>query len=495
MDQGAVPDRLNAGLVSGALLTGLGIAILVFYLLVYVAHTVNLSAYPYDLDQGEAYDLNSGWLLQQGRPIYTSNAQFPYYSSNYPPVFSVILSWIVGVTGPTLAAGRLLSAAAAMVTVILVATIVGWRTRSGVAALAAGLLFGASTYVFHTTPLARVNALAVLFAVAGLACCLGRGRIWSAGVVVFFLLALYTKQTAVDAVGAGLLALLLRDWKHGFVVGLVVAFVGAIALLAIDTVHEGAFWLNVVVGNVNPFDPVQASDYYRNFLEIHLVVVGLAGWHVARTLRLKSAGPFELYWVFSLLLALSVGKWGAGESYFLAPIAASAVLAGHAVAELLRRSAVRPVLLPLLGGLLILQGFLYTHGPLYRLGPFFVDRGAQASVLSRWPGDAEILAAADLIELLQKTDGPVLLEDPSYGLAIGKEIVGNATHLRNLYQAGVWSPDGLVADLRERRFAWVVLNAELYPEPVLEAIGRYYYLYEEYEINGTRQQVFAPGEQ
>ncbi|HZO26386.1 MAG TPA: hypothetical protein VFH48_10405, partial [Chloroflexota bacterium] len=274
-----------------------------------------------------------------------------------------------------------------------------------------------------------------------------------------------------------------------------IGFLGGISLLLLDATHLGAFWLNVVVGNVNPFDPKQAFDYYRNFLEIHLVMVGLAGWQLVRNVRDRSVGPFELYWLLSLGLAVSVGKWGAGESYFLAPIAASAVLAGEAIARIRQDAELRPRLLAVLGGLLLLQGLLFAHGPLYRLGPMFVDRGAQASVLSRWPGEAEVRSAADLLELLQQAPGPVLLEDPSYGLVAGKEVIGNATHLRNLYQAGAWSPDALVDDLRERRFSWVVLNAELYPEPILEAIGRYYYLYEEYEINGTRQRVFAPGEQ
>jgi len=211
--------------------------------------------------------------------------------------------------------------------------------------------------------------------------------------------------------------------------------------------------------------------------------------------RARSVGPFEVYWLLSLGLAVSVGKWGAGESYFLAPIAASVVLAGEAVAALHRDAERRPGLLALAGGLLLLQGLLFAHGPLYKLGALFVDRGAQASVLSRYPGEAEVRSAAELVDLLKRAEGPVLVEDPSYGLAVGKEVVGNATHLRNLHQAGVWSPEGLVQALRERRFSWVVLNAELYPEPVLAAIGRYYYLYEEYEINGTRQRLFAPGEE
>jgi hypothetical protein len=328
-----------------------------------------------------------------------------------------------------------------------------------------------------------------------LGCCLGRGWGWRVGVVVSFLLALYTKQTTVDAVAAGLLALALRDVRGGMLVGLVIAFAGGAALLFLDSVHRGAFWLNVVVGNVNPFDAKQAIDYYRNFLELHFVIVALAGWQVIRSVRAREVGPFELYWIVSLALAISVGKWGAGESYFLAPICATAVLAGQALAAIHQQSDRRPLLLSLIGGLLLLQGVLFSHGPLYRLGPLFVDRGAQAAVLSRWPGEAEVKAAEELVGLLKRAEGPLLLEDPSYGLALEREIVGNATHLRNLYQAGAWSPDALVGDLRERRYSWVLLNAELYPEPVLEAIGRYYYLYEEYEINGTRQRLFAPGEQ
>ena len=492
---GARRPGAGLGQVAGAALMAFAILGLFFYLLAYLAHAANLASYPYDLDQGEAYDVNSGWLLAQGLPIYTGNERSPYYSSNYPPVYSLLLAPIVAQTGPALAAGRLLSAAAALLTAVVIAVVVGVRTRDGIAALTAGLLFVASTYVFHTTPLARVNALALLFAVAGLACCLGRGWGWRAGVVVCFLLALYTKQTTVDAVVAGLLALALRDFRVGMVVGVAIGFLGGISLLLLDATHLGAFWLNVVVGNVNPFDPKQAFDYYRNFLEIHLVMVGLAGWQLVRNVRDRSVGPFELYWLLSLGLAVSVGKWGAGESYFLAPIAASAVLAGEAIARIRQDAELRPRLLAVLGGLLLLQGLLFAHGPLYRLGPMFVDRGAQASVLSRWPGEAEVRSAADLVELLKQAPGPVLLEDPSYGLVAGKEVIGNATHLRNLYQAGAWSPDALVDDLRERRFSWVVLNAELYPEPILEAIGRYYYLYEEYEINGTRQRVFAPGEQ
>ena len=85
-------------------------ALLFFYSLVYAGHAANLAAYPYDVDQGEGYDVNSGWLIAQGRPIYTDNEEYPYYSSNYPPVFSWLLAPIVRRPARRWRPGGLLSA-------------------------------------------------------------------------------------------------------------------------------------------------------------------------------------------------------------------------------------------------------------------------------------------------------------------------------------------------------------------------------------------------
>ncbi len=400
------------------LLWALGLTLLSYYLLFYVAHALNLGFYPYDFDQGEGYDVNGGWLLAQGRPIYSDNTVFPYYSSNYPPVFSLLLAPLVAIYGPALATGRLLSAAAGLATAALVGAIVNRQTANRPAALTAGLLYVGSNYVYHVTPLARVNALAALFAAAGLYCCLRSGLGWLGGAVAAFLLALFTKQTMVDAVAAGLLFLLSRDRRSGLVASAAVGLIGLLLWLALDLASGGEFFVNVVIGNVNPFSIGQAFGYYRNFVELHGVLLVLAAWQVLRAVRLQEWGPFELYWL--------------------------------------------------------------------------LDRGAQASFLGREPG-GEGEVGARLVKRLREAHGPILVEDPGFSLAAGKEVVGNATHLRNLQQAGAWRPDNLVADLAARRFSYVVLDAELYPEPVLEAIGRYYFLFEEYQVNGTRQKVFAPG--
>ncbi len=477
----------------GALLCALALAVLVLYLLSYLAHVGILAGYPYDVDQGEGYDVNSGWLLAQGRPIYTDNERYPYYSSNYPPVFSLLLAPIVAQFGTTLGAGRLLSAGAALLTAIAIGLVVYRERAQGIAALVAGLLFLGSGYVYHVTPLARVNALAALFALVGVFCCGRAGRGWTAAGVLAFLLALFTKQTTVDAVAAGLLFLLLRDRTTGLVATASLGTVGGLVWLALDLLHGGQFFVNVVVGNVNPFSFGQAFGYYRNFVETHAGLLALAGWWAWRAWRTGRVGPFELYWVFALAFAVSVGKWGAGESYFLAPIVASCVLAGRSLAAALRVAPRRPALLAAAGATLLLQAGLALHGPLAERVPMVGDRGVQAASLARWPTPRDLESGRELVEQLRRPEAPVLSEDPSFSLVAGKEVVGNATHLRNLYQAGFWRPDNLVADLHDRRYSFVVLNAELYPEPVLAAIGRNYYLYEEYEVHDARQKLFAPG--
>jgi hypothetical protein len=73
--------------------------------------------------------------------------------------------------------------------------------------------------------------------------------------------------------------------------------------------------------------------------------------------------------------------------------------------------------------------------------------------------------------------------------------VGNATHLRNLYLSGLWDPTPMVNDLRAHKYGIVILDAELYPEPVLSAIGQFYFLDRTVRVNGATYQVFLPGTQ
>ncbi|HOR01602.1 MAG TPA: hypothetical protein PLJ35_22535 [Anaerolineae bacterium] len=495
---------------------------LLYYLGVYAIRANALLRFPFDYDQGEGYDVNSAWLLSRGESIYGSPDRYPFYSSNYPPVYALLLAPLVAAFGPQLALGRALSLAATALAVVTIAAAVHTETGRWRPAVGAGLFFLASPYVYHVTPLARINALMVALALLGVFAVSQGARAkgasalaWLAAGGALLLGAAYTRQTALDAVGAALLYLMLRNWRRGLALGLTVLGLGAALYLWLDAATEGGFSLNVFWANANPFSREQALAYWRNFLAVHplLVLAGavvLVGGLAHR--GLKGLSAYGLYFLASLGVAVGVGKWGAGESYFLGAIAAGCVLLGQAwgwlEATVGRLLAAAPPFggrrwraMLAAGGLVVVAGALFVvqlrcawHGPLEQPDWGLYDRGLQADVLSRLPTEEDLLAGEQIVEHIRQVRGDVLAEECGFVLAAGRPVLGNATQQLNLYEAGLHDPAALVAALHAGRISLVVLNAERYPAPVLRAIGQNYHTITLYEMNGFHYRVLQCNE-
>jgi hypothetical protein len=401
------------------------------------------------------------------------------------------MAWL----GPGLLPARAVSAAASVLTAALLGLAARRASRSTLAGCLAAGFFLASPYVFHTTPLARVNGTALLAAVIGLSFVERPTRTRVLLGSLALVLALFAKPTVLDAVVAAVLSLLLRNWRLGLLSIACISGVSLAGLAAMMIWTRGAFWLNVVAGNANPFDPWQLWTYVSNFSVLHCVLLALAAVEAIRAIRRQRWSPWVLYLVTSGIATLGVGKWGAGESYYLPLIAATSVLAAIWVARSLEgaRRLGQPHMQVALGLALFIQGLLMSHAAVSAALPWLPDRGPQSNLLGRAPTWEDQVSAESVAEQIRARPGPVLSEDPSFGVVAGRGVVGNATHLRNLYQAGLWDPTPMVNDLQARRYAIVVLNAELYPEPVLAAIGKSYYLYRTVHVNGATYRLFLPG--
>jgi len=470
------------------------LVLLVVYAGLYLHFAVQLAAFPFDLDQGEGYDAWSAWMMNLGQLPYTNNADFPYYSSNYPPLWSYLVSIPMAWLGPGLGAARVvstLSAVAAAGVLGIAAQQLSGRAMAG--ALAAGF-FLASPYVFHTTPLARVNSLALLGAVVGLTLLERptRRRVLLGSLAL--VAALFTKPTAIDAVVAGVLSVLIRQPRLGVVSLGLIGGLGLAGLGTLMMLTHGAFWLDVVAGNTNPFDLDQLGAYLTNFSVLHSVLLAMAAAECAWLLRRRSCSPWALYALSASVAALGVAKWGAGESYFLGVIAATSVLSAVWVARFL--DSAPPIQLRwALGTALLIQALLLSHAGLSDAVSWLPDRGPQSAFLGRAPTSGAHQAGQAMAAEIRTARGPVLSEDPSFTVAAGRPLLANATHLRNLYLSGLWDPAPMVSDLRTHRYAMVILHAELYPEPVLDAIGRFYFLDHSLQVDRATYHVFLPGTQ
>ena len=199
--------------------------------------------------------------------------------------------------------------------------------------------------------------------------------------------ALFSKPTAIDAVAASLLALaLVAPWRAGLVAAAVLVIGGGLAL-ALELGSAGAFSLNVLFGNVNPFIIGQLWDYLGNFVLLHGVMLGLAAVALVGAARERRVDAVLLFFLTGLVMALGVGKWGAGESYFLSAIVAGSMLAGGAAGGLIRRGG----LVSGLAGLLVLgQCLISAHGAVSAKIAWLPDRGLQAAALAAEPGIADL---------------------------------------------------------------------------------------------------------
>jgi hypothetical protein len=414
----------------------------------------------------------------------------------------------------------MLSLAAVGLAVLVIVRAVKLQSNGWLPALTAGLFFLASPYVYHVTPLARVNALMLALSLLGVhvlwrvADAKPRPALgWYVLGGAILLAALYTKQMALDAAGAALLYLAVRDPRRAFGLGAGVLAAGGLIYLAIDWVTGGGFSLNVLWANANPFSVDQALSYYRNFLEIHPLLVGVALAVTAVDLARRGArgvSVWSLYFAFALVVALGTGKWGAGESYFLPAIAAGSVLFGRglgaveagfaravAAAGRARSSAGASLLAgAIIGAILLAGGWqlrLLWHGQWTRPELGLYDRGIQASVLGRRPTLADTVAGEEVARYLAQAPGDVLAEESAFALVAGRRVLGNATQQRNLYEAGRHDPAALLAALDSGEVSVVVLNAQQYPPPVLAAIGRNCYAVDTLEMNGFRYLVLFSG--
>ena len=89
----------------------LGFTVLIFmgYLLLMLIYARSLFAFPLDYDQGEGFELYDGIRLARGEGIYLDNAQFPFYASNYPPVYRLMLVPLIWLFGAQIWVGRVLT--------------------------------------------------------------------------------------------------------------------------------------------------------------------------------------------------------------------------------------------------------------------------------------------------------------------------------------------------------------------------------------------------
>jgi hypothetical protein len=538
--------RANTGtlLTVHRLLLAAALVILGFHLIVYLIFTANLVQFPFDYDQGEGFELVDTIMFSQGRWPYLDTEVYPFYSSNYPPLFHVIAAPFVWLFGPGYAYGRLLGFLSTLIAAAAISLAVYRETPHRWVAVLSGLAFLASNTVYHIGPLFRQHMTMVMFETVAVLVLAQANEIEGPAVrrrrlligLALILAAGYTKQLAYATAIAALVFLLIRNPLRGGIYGIGFALVGAAIFLGINITTGGQWWLQTISANVNTFYPEQTVELFKLWFRLHGFLIIPAVLYLLYEFYFGRISIYALWFIAATANSILAGKWGAGDSYFATAIAAVCILSGQFAARTLlhqwrfsdhlytrllinplRRfapSAARAafIIVPLLYigyGRATLH--MPTSGPVFE--PLSEMLGIHPNALNGFYDSArqpdgsfsggyadighlttpeDIAAGYSIVERIREADGPVLSEEAGFNLLAGKDVITNPTQLLNLANNGLYEGAGLLEMIDNRAFDLIVLRAQFYPVPVLEAIGRNYERTEVVEMNGFQYLILRP---
>ena len=505
--------------------------VLGFSFFIYVLYAINLIQFPFDYDQGEGFEVYDTVLFSQGQLPYRDTEAYPFYSSNYPPLFHVMAVPFVWLFGEGFWYGRLLSFLSTLITAGTIAYAVyrdGHKQRW--IALLSGLAFLASNMVYHVGPLVRQHMMMVMFetlAVVILAKAYPqKSTKWIA--FGFFLLigAGYTKQLAAITAVAVIGWMFLRNPRRAILWTIGFGLVGGLIFVGLNIASEGQWWIQAIVANVNEFRPFQAFGLFILWFKLHGFLLIPAGLMVAYETYFDRFSLYSIWFVASALLGgIGSGTWGAGDSYFTTSIAAMSILSGIYFSRTLthswelRNTYIRRIMpsVKIAGtGLIIIPLLYFGYGratlkmptdgvfipiaQVLNISPNVRDNFFDSATfdvegyanIGYFLSEKDTQAGYQIVEMIQNTDTLVMSEEAGFPMVAGRDVVTNPTQLRNLYLAGLYDGSQLVSTINNQEFGLIILRAQFYPTPVLEAIGQNYEITETVLMNGFDYLILRP---
>ena len=518
------------------ILIGLALIAFVGYFIVYNIYAFSLFRFPFDFDQGEGFELMDTVMFSQGQWPYRDINTYPFYSSNYPPVFHLVIVPLVWLFGPQYWTGRLVAYLGTLITAGAIGYAVQRRTRRLWLSVLAGLTFLASNYVYHVGPLFRQHMFMVMFetlAVVLVTVVIEReektGIRSNRGlflVMVLLLLAGYTKQLAYASVAAVFIFLFLRQTKRAILWAIPFGAITALIFVFINVSTDGQWLINTVTANVNPYIPAQGIGLLRQWFQLHIVITLVAAGLAFYQLYFERLSAYAIWFAVAAVNGITAGKWGAGESYFATAIAASCILAGLAFGRILSKSETKSqkwhiAAMAVIAILFLVQAnkmfHLPTHTPALRtvaatlgkpvetyLAPQtscslprpavpvpYVD-SAGVGLIGRPPTKDDTNAGIAIAEFISQGDTAAFSEEAGFNFYAGRDVITNPTQLLNLYNNGQVDLSEMLAMLERQEFDTVIFRAQFYPPPVLEVIGKNYETSQLVEMNGFVYCILTP---
>ncbi|MCX7795587.1 MAG: glycosyltransferase family 39 protein [bacterium] len=411
----------------------------------YIYRAICAIKYPQPLDYGEGPILNQVRYLLQGRNYYKDINSPPYIIGNYPPVFNLLSLLLVPIFGISFATGRTIAFLAVIATAYVIYRIVFHFTSNKIVSFLSALFYLAIDYIYVWGIYMRIDTLSIFFNMLGIYWVIKYENDYKKlrWCILFFLLALYTRQSMIAGTIGAYLYLLTKNKKiAGKLIGYT-ALYGALVFLFLTAITKGQFYLHVVKYNNNIFTLRQLWFFmskelftYTTFILISLVASIVWLWH-------KEKRIISLYFISAFLVQFTVGKVGSMLNYLIEPVGIMGIIVGILIGEALKKR--NQLVLVGLSLLILLQLANYYYGP---------------NTLS-WGWNPSPPPTA-LDNYVEESKGLILAENLGILPAHNRDIYFDPFIFTQLYYQGLWDQEQILRDIREKKFDIIMLEFSLY---------------------------------
>ncbi len=455
-------------------------ALLVSQFIVFLQHAMFSIQWPNELNYGE------GIVWQQTKLMFTPEAygridSYPSIVFHYPPLFHTVTRFLVFLTGADmLSAGRALSVISTVIASAGMAMIIRRAmpakmsvTGRNFCAFAGALFIFAFSAVAFWATLMRVDMLAFMFSIWGFWFGLKSfDRPWYVYIAsLFFVAAIYTKQTSILAPAAMFLLMLWQKPRLALAGISTCVATGLLVFGILLAVTDGRFFDHIVRYNVNRIVLSQLRWLFTVIVEnlIFFVVIYVALrapilsiFKKFRTTSAKLQSPVAaditliglcFYFLVASVMLLTVMKSGSDVNYGIEWIFVLCMLVGCSLRFALSfaggksnigtfevGATVRAFAVPVL--LLIQMGYMYSNWNDFNVG--YLTSKARALEL-------QVLA-----NKIRAADKDIISDDMVMLIQNGKNVVWEPAIFAELASNGVWDEGPFVARIRRRDFAMFI---------------------------------------
>jgi len=432
--------------------------------------------YPYEMDGEEGFVYNQAFRLYQGETIYPPLDHEPYLVGNYPPLYPWVVSRLIGPRTNGLPLGRLVVIFSCIAIVQLLTIIAFVQTHRLIFSFLAALLFLITYEVHNWSAFCRVDLPALALTLAGLLFFIVLRARWGASLAaIVFLLAVYTKQTAILAPAACCFSMLFHDRRRMPWFLIPYLGIGAGVFVFMNSVTRGEFFRHLVLYNRNEMDWVQWRKVMQNeiwYFYQWWIAAGIAG-AILLFVALKSrpAGGMEaekgpershargvagFYALFGALALLLFAKVGSAPNYGLEPLASFSIFSMSVAGRLAdystgaasrRRGWARAGVL--------LMGILFVGHSVH------VRQRVRDMFSSRNPDAEDRAIGRQIMSVVQQSEGEVLSEFPIFPFLSGKSVLYQPFIMSRLAQEGAWDEKKFTEMIEGGRFSLIITSQDL----------------------------------